>query len=149
DPAATAVIGCGMAPRLSLHDPYQMALYAVDEALRNVVAGGGGPDLCCLLGNFCWPDPVAAAKNPDGAYKHGQLVRCCEGLYDACVTYGAPLVSGKDSMKNDFRGKDGRGTHIDISILPTLLVAATAKGGTGLAMGSDFKKAGDIIYLLG
>lgn len=146
---ATAVIGCGMAPRVSLHDPYQMALYAVDEALRNVVAAGGDPDMCCLLDNFCWPDPVLSAKNPQGEIKLGQLVRTCEGLYDICRAYGTPLVSGKDSMKNDFRGKDGRGAHIDISILPTLLVTGMARGETSLSIGSDFKAAGDFIYLLG
>jgi len=142
-------IGCGLAPRLSLHDPYQMAQHSVDEALRNVVAAGGDPDMCCLLDNFCWPDPVVSAKNPDGAYKLGQLVRTCEGLYDICTAYGTPLVSGKDSMKNDFRGKDARGMHIDISVLPTLMVTAMAKSRTGLAVGSDFKQAGDAIYLLG
>ncbi len=146
---ATAVIGCGLAPRISLHDPYQMALYAVDEALRNIVAAGGDPDMCCLLDNFCWPDPVLSAKNPTGDIKLGQLVRTCEGLYDICRTYGTPLVSGKDSMKNDFRGKDGRGEHIDISILPTLLVTGMARGETGLSIGSDFKAAGDLIYLVG
>lgn len=143
------VIGCGLAPRLSLHDPYQMAQHAVDEALRNVVAAGGDPDMCCMLDNFCWPDPVTSAKNPDGAYKLGQLVRTCEGLYDICTAYGTPLVSGKDSMKNDFRGKDSRGLHIDISILPTLMVTAMAKSRIGLTVGSDFKQAGDAIYLLG
>lgn len=146
---ATAVIGCGMAPRISLHDPYQMALYAVDEALRNIVAAGGDPDMCCLLDNFCWPDPVQSAKNPAGDIKLGQLVRTCEGLYDICRTYGTPLVSGKDSMKNDFRGKDARGEHIDISILPTLLVTGMARGEIGLSIGSDFKAADDLIYLVG
>lgn len=147
--AHTAVIGCGLAPRLSLHDPYLMAQYAVDEALRNVVCSGGDPDMLCLLDNFCWPDPVKGAKNPDGDYKMGQLVRTCEGLYDICRAYGAPLVSGKDSMKNDFRGLDQSGRPITISVLPTLMVTAMARGHTGIACGSDFKDAGDMIYLIG
>ncbi|MDP2204881.1 MAG: AIR synthase-related protein [Alphaproteobacteria bacterium] len=145
----TAVIGCGMAPRLSPHDPYLMAQYAVDEAVRNTVATGGDPDMLCLLDNFCWPDPVKSAKNPDGDYKMGQLVRACEGLYDICRAYGAPLVSGKDSMKNDFRGLDKSGQPITISVLPTLMVTAMARGRTGIACGSYFKAAGDVIYLLG
>ena len=142
-------IGCGMAPRLSLIDPYLMAQYAVDEAIRNVVVSGGDPDMCCLLDNFCWPDPVVSAKNPDGAYKLGQLVRACQGLYDICKVYGTPLVSGKDSMKNDFRGKDKRGQDINISILPTLMVTAMAKVPMGSTIGSSFKTANDLIYLLG
>lgn len=142
-------IGCGLSPRLSPFDPYLMAQHAVDEAVRNVVATGGDPDMLCLLDNFCWPDPVVSTKNPDGAYKMGQLVRACEGLYDVCKAYGAPLVSGKDSMKNDFRGKDRRGERIDISILPTLMVTAMARVCMGTTPGSDFKFAGDLIYLLG
>ena len=142
-------IGCGMAPRLSLVDPYLMAQYAVDEAVRNVVVSGGDPDMCCLLDNFCWPDPVESTRNPDGAHKLGQLVRACQGLYDICKAYGTPLVSGKDSMKNDFRGKDKRGGDINISVLPTLMVTAMAKVPMGSTVGSNFKKADDLIYLLG
>ncbi|MFH1157720.1 MAG: AIR synthase-related protein [Pseudomonadota bacterium] len=142
-------IGCGLAPRISPIDPYLMAQFAVDEAIRNVVASGGDPDICCLLDNFCWPDPVASARNPDGVYKLGQLVRACRGLYDICKDYGTPLVSGKDSMKNDFRGKDKRGQEISISVLPTLLITAMARVPMGATAGSDFKDAGDLIYLLG
>lgn len=146
---STAVIGCGMAPRLSLHDPYLMAQYAVDEAVRNVAAAGGDPDMLCLLDNFCWPDPVKTVRNPDGDYKMGQLVRTCEGLYDICRAYGVPLVSGKDSMKNNFRGLDKSGHAVTISVLPTLMITAMARGTAGIACGSDFKSAGDIIYLIG
>ncbi len=64
-------------------------------------AAGARLDRIALLDNFCWPDPIESDANPDGAYKLGQLVRACRGLYDACRAYGTPLVSGKDSMKND------------------------------------------------
>lgn len=144
-----AVIGCGLAPRLSLCDPYLMAQYAVDEAVRNVVVSGGDPDMCCLLDNFCWPDPVKSALTPGGDIKLGQLVKTCQGLYDICTAYGTPLVSGKDSMKNDYRGKDHTGRDITISILPTLLVTAMAKADIRHTVQSDFQNAGDFIYLLG
>ncbi len=142
-------IGCGLAPRLSLHDPYLMAQCAVDEAVRNVVAAGGDPDMCCLLDNFCWPDPVQSAKNPEGTYRLGQLVRACQGLYDICLAYGMPLVSGKDSMKNDFKGKDKGGRDIAFGVLPTLLATAMACVKIGTAPTSYFCAAGDLIYLLG
>jgi phosphoribosylformylglycinamidine synthase subunit PurSL len=138
-----------MAPRMSVIDPYRMAQFAVDEAVRNVVTAGGDPYTLCLLDNFCWPDPVASQKNLDGAYKLGQLVLTCEGLYDICKAYGAPLVSGKDSMKNDFRGKDARGQEINISCLPTLMVTAMAKVTMGSSVGSGFRAAGDHVYMLG
>jgi hypothetical protein len=57
-----------------------------------------------------------ARSTPDGEHKLAQLVRCCEGLRAACEAYGVPLISGKDSMKNDaFLG------GVKISIPPTLL----------------------------
>lgn len=142
-------IGCGMAQRLSPWDPYLMAQYSVDEAMRNVVANGGDPDTCCLLDNFCWPDPVKTDLNPDGDVKLAQLVKACQGLYDITCAYGAPLVSGKDSMKNDFKGKNKSGAPLRISILPTLLVTAMSKADINHTVTSDFKNQGDLIYLIG
>ena len=142
-------IGCGMNPRVSQFDGYYMAQFAVDEAVRNVVVSGGDIDHLCLLDNFCWPDPVKTLKNPDGDYKLAQLVRTCEGLYDICLEYGTPLVSGKDSMKNDFRGKNRKGEPLTISILPTLLVTAMAKTDIRYTVTSEFKNQGDLVYVIG
>mmetsp|Transcript_5183 Transcript_5183/g.2940 ORF Transcript_5183/g.2940 Transcript_5183/m.2940 type:complete len:530 (+) Transcript_5183:129-1718(+) len=142
-------IGCGLAPRLSLIDSYFMAQYSVDEAIRNVVASGGNIDKCCLLDNFCWTNPIKSRKNPDGDYKLGQLVQTCIGLYDICCAYGTPLVSGKDSMKNDFRGRNKKGNEQTISILPTLFITAMAQTNILHTVTTDFKDEGDLIYILG
>ena len=136
-------LGCGLIPRLSVSDPYLMAQYSVDEAVRNVIACGGDPDHLCLLDNFCWPDPV------DDAHKLGQLVRASFGLFDICKVYGTPLVSGKDSMKNDFRGFDKEGRRLSISVLPTLLVTSMAKVWMSATITSEFKRAGDVVYRVG
>ena len=110
---------------------------------------GGNIDQCALLDNFCWRDPVASEKNPEGQLRCGDLVRASHGLYDITVTYGTPLVSGKDSMKNDFRGVNISGDPLKISVLPTLLVTAFSKTTLDHTVTSDFKKQGDLIYLLG
>lgn len=144
-----ALVGCGLNPKISLYDPYVMGLVAVDEAIRNIVCVGADPDYISLLDNFCWPDPVKSQTNQDGDYKLGQLVRTNAGLYDACKAYGAPLVSGKDSMKNDFRGKNRRGEKLKISVLPTLLVTSLGKYNIEHTVTSDFKKPDHLIYLLG
>lgn len=135
----------GICPRFGDIDTYHMAMCAVDEAYRAHIALGGDPEKACALDNFCWPDPVRSEQTPDGAYKCAQLVRACKGLYDACSGYEIPLISGKDSMKNDARiGKR------KVSIRPTLLISLM-----GLVpdidgvVSSDFKKSGDIVYLLG
>src|SRR5262249_13017209 len=95
-------IANGLAPRLTSVDPYLMAISAVDEAIRNLVCVGADPSTVSLLDNFCWPDPVESPANKMGKAYLGQLVRSCEGLLDAVKAFEAPLISGKDSMKNDF-----------------------------------------------
>lgn len=140
-------VGCGINPKLSDIDPYLMAQAAVDEAIRNVLCVGaefGSPEsVVALVDNFCWPDPVG------DPLKTAWLVRACYGLREAALALQAPLVSGKDSMKNDFRGKRA-GKPVTISVPPTLLMTAVAKvRDARRARTADFKAAGDFIYVLG
>jgi phosphoribosylformylglycinamidine synthase len=139
------VVAHGICPRYSDIDTYHMTANAVDEALRNYVAVGGSLDLVAGLDNFCWCDPVLSDKTPDGAYKMAQLVRSNQALYDVCMEYNLPLISGKDSMKNDFY--DG---SVKISIPPTLLFSVIGKiEDARKAVTMDVKRPGDIVYLLG
>jgi phosphoribosylformylglycinamidine synthase subunit PurSL len=97
------------------------------------------------LDNFCWCDPVLSEKTPDGPYKMAQLVRANQALLDYCVPLNLPLISGKDSMKNDFY--DG---STKISIPPTLLFSVIGTiPDIRNAVTMDFKRPGDIICLLG
>ncbi|MEI6703338.1 MAG: AIR synthase-related protein, partial [Deltaproteobacteria bacterium] len=135
----------GICPRYSDIDTYHMTANAIDEALRNYVAVGGSLDLVAGLDNFCWCDPVFSDKTPDGPYKMAQLVRSNQALYDVCMVYNLPLISGKDSMKNDFY--DGT---TKISIPPTLLFSVIGKiEDSRKAVTMDVKRPGDIVYLLG
>jgi phosphoribosylformylglycinamidine synthase subunit PurSL len=143
------VTGNGLAPKLSQHDPYLMSQYALDEAVRNMVCHGGDIEHMALLDNFCWPDPVLSEKNPDGDLKLGALVRSCQGLYEACLEYKLPLISGKDSMKNDYLKRVNGENILKISILPTLLVSGFAKADIRFLMNSNFQQEGDLIYLAG
>ena len=105
-------IGCGLAPHID--DPYEMALAAIDEAIRNVVAVGAAPDRIALLDNFCWP-------SVDDERTMGSLVRACESCHDAALAYGTPFISGKDSLHNQFT--DGQTGQV-IRIPNTLLISA-------------------------
>ncbi len=139
------VISNGICPRYSDIDTYAMMACAVDEAIRNNVAVGGNPDRISALDNFCWPDPVQSEKTPDGEYKLAQLVRANQALYDYCKAFTVPLISGKDSMKNDYLIGG-----IKISIPPTVLVSALSKIDDvrkGITM--DAKRPGDLVYILG
>lgn len=119
-------IGCGMAVHLgdpvNGGDPYEMALAAVDECVRNLVCVGADPDRIAILDNFCWP----SCSKPENL---ASLVRAAEGCYDAAKAYRTPFVSGKDSLNNQLRLADG--TVIEIP--PTLLI-------TGMGVVADVSK---------
>jgi len=145
DSFAGVVVAHGICPRYSDIDTYHMTANAIDEGLRNYVAVGGSLDLVAGLDNFCWCDPVLSEKTPDGPFKMAQLVRANQALYDVCLAYSLPLISGKDSMKNDFY--DGA---VKISIPPTLLFSVIGRiEDIRKAVTLDVKRPGDIVYLLG
>jgi phosphoribosylformylglycinamidine synthase len=132
-------IGCGINPRYGRIDPYWMALACVDEALRNVVAVGADPAQAAILDNFCWGDP----REPD---RMAGLVRAAAGCYDAAVAFGAPFISGKDSLNNEYR--DAAGTRTPIP--PTLLISALAMiPDVRSAVTMDLKEPGNLLYLVG
>lgn len=138
-------VSCGIAPQISQHDAYEMAVWALDEAVRNSVCVGADPAEMVLIDNYCWPDPITSAKNPDGAHKLAQLVRTSKAIYDLSVDYGMPFVSGKDSMKNDFVADE-----VKISVQPTLLVTAMGRvRSLNHITTSEAKNVGDLVYLIG
>jgi phosphoribosylformylglycinamidine synthase subunit PurSL len=105
-------LGCGLAPQIE--DPYRMAIAAIDEAIRNVVCVGARLDRIALLDNFCWP-------SVDDERTMGTLVRACEACRDAALAFGAPFISGKDSLHNQFTDA---ATGRVIKIPATLLISA-------------------------
>ena len=108
-------VGIGVNPWYGLHDPKAMAEVAIDEAIRNVVAVGADPDLVSLLDNFSWGDP----RDPETL---GELAAAVDGCCTAAMAFGAPFVSGKDSLNNTYVGRDGQ-RH---AVPPTLVITAVA-----------------------
>ena len=143
-------IAHGNQPLYSRFDPYLMAVHSVDEAVRSLVTSGADPSRLALLDNFCWPDPLPGPGNPDAAHKAAGLVRATAGLQDACLAFGAPLVSGKDSMKNDARVQTSDGRSVKISVPPTLMVTGIGHlPDTRLRTTGSFKAPGHAVFLLG
>lgn len=139
------VLSSGFNSHLGDLDCYNMMGWVIDEAIRRIIAVGGRVDYIAGLDNFCWPDPVESASTPDGAYKLAQLVRANMGLYDYCVAFGVPLISGKDSMKND-SSRGGR----KISIPPSVLFSAIGRiDDVAKAVTLEAKRAGDLVYVIG
>ncbi|MBW2059279.1 MAG: phosphoribosylformylglycinamidine synthase, partial [Deltaproteobacteria bacterium] len=139
------VVAHGICPKYSDIDTYWMTACAVDEAVRNAVSVGGRPDRIAGLDNFCWCDPVQSEKTPDGHHKLAQLVRANQALYDHATAYGIPLISGKDSMKNDAILGDTK-----ISIPPTVLFSVIGKiDDVRRAVTVDCKRPGDLVCVVG
>ena len=60
--------------------------------------------------------------------------------------FGAPFVSGKDSLNNEFKMEDGT----EVNIPATLLISAiTLVDDINKCVTMDFKKAGNVVYLVG
>ncbi len=143
DPAAPLKMGValsvGLNPQAGKLDPEIMAWLAVDEAVRNAVAVGGDPDYLAILDNFCWGNP----RLPD---RLGGLVLCARGCHDAAIAFGAPFISGKDSLNNEYVGADG-----DKHAIPgTLLISAIARvPDVAHTASMDLKRPGDRLYLVG
>ena len=135
---AGLAIGCGINPHLGDLDPYRMAALAIDEAVRNVVAVGADPSRVALLDNFCW-------GNTDRPEVLGSLVRAAQACRDIALAYRMPFISGKDSLKNEFR--HGAET---IAIPPTLLISAMGRvADVRRCVSMDLKEPGNLLFLVG
>ncbi len=132
-------IGIGVNPWHGVHDPEAMAYSVVDEAIRNIVAVGADPDRVALLDNFSWGDPRRHSTL-------GELVAAVDGCCSAAYAYGAPFVSGKDSLNNEYTGSDGE-RH---SVPPTLVITAVGHvPDADRCVTPDLKAAGNVLLLLG
>lgn len=131
-------LGCGLWPRQAELDPYAATANAIDEAIRNAVAAGGNPHRTAILDNFCWGD----CRKPD---RFGSLVLAAEACYDAAIAYGAPFVSGKDSLNNEYRVGDE-----EKAIPPTLLCTAISiVDDCAKTVGTPLYAEGNLLILIG
>ncbi|MFH1652339.1 MAG: phosphoribosylformylglycinamidine synthase subunit PurL [Chloroflexota bacterium] len=132
------IVGCGINTRYGDIDPYWMAASAIDEALRQVIAVGGSLERVALLDNFCW-------GNTGRPEMLGALVQAAQACHDMALVYGTPFISGKDSLNNEFEA-DGK-----LIVIPhTLLVSSLGViEDVSRAVTMDFKRAGDLIYIVG
>lgn len=135
-----AALGCGFNPAYGQIDPHAMAVSAIDEAVRNVVAVGADPERIAILDNFCWGSP----ELPD---RLGSLVRASKGCYEGALQYDVPFISGKDSLNNEYTD---RATGKQVAVPPSLLISALGiVPDIHRVCSMDFKEAGDPLYILG
>ncbi len=138
-----AILSSSLYPSYGDISTYHMTACAIDTAIRNIIVAGGSLKNIAILDNFCWCSSYDQKRL-------GQLKDAVKACYDYAVGYGTPFISGKDSMFNDFKGYDEKGNPVAISIPPTLLISAiSVMPDLNKTISPEFKKAGDVIYLLG
>jgi phosphoribosylformylglycinamidine synthase len=136
------VISHGITSRYSDIDTYWMVANAIDEAVRNAVCTGADPEYMAGLDNFCW---AMGFSDEDEIRYTGLLVRANKALYDVTTAYKVPCISGKDSMRNDYRIGDSK-----VSVPPTMLFSAISKmKDIRRAVTMDVKEENDLVYILG
>ncbi len=119
-------------PRYCRADPFEGAKQAVAEAWRNLTAVGATPVAVTDNLNF---------GNPERPETMGEIVRCIDGIAEACRALSFPVVSGNCSLYNETEGEP---------ILPT-----PAIGGVGLLddvsreASIGLKRPGDVLILIG
>jgi phosphoribosylformylglycinamidine synthase len=132
------VLSHGLAPWRG--DVVENTVHAFDEALRSAVLAGARLETSGGLDNFCWADPIPSAKNPEGERRLWRLVRCNETLSHLVRAFDVPLISGKDSMKNNSR---------DFACAETLVVSMGASAGPKATVpGGHFSRANDVLFWL-
>lgn len=137
------VLSASLYPSYGDISAYDMASCALDTAIRNIVACGGTISHLAILDNFCW----CSSYNENRLYELVEAVKSCT---KHAVSYGTPLISGKDSMFNDFKGYDEKGNSIKISVPPTLLISSIGLiEDVKKTVSIDVKFHGDLVYILG
>jgi phosphoribosylformylglycinamidine synthase len=118
--------------RYAALDPRRGAAIAVCEAARNVVAVGATPVGVTNCLNF---------GNPEKPEVFWQLSEAVEGMREACLALGVPVVSGNVSLYNDTEG---------VSIDPTTVIGMVGHlEDLARRCAAGFGQDGDSVLLVG
>lgn len=132
------IVANGMNPALNDIDPRNGSIWAVSEAMSNLVAVGGNPKDTVLINNYIWPFPDEESM--------GSLDLSVDAVVDCMHALQIPVVSGKDSLSSTYRGKDGT----VIKIPPVLCISVMGKiPDVEKTVSADIKREGSYLYLVG
>lgn len=127
-----SVMAFGYNPFISEWSPYHGAAYAVIEACSKVVAAGA--DYSRI--RFSYQEYFERMTN---RHSWGKPLSALLGALKMQVALGLPSIGGKDSMS---------GTFEHISVPPTLIAFGITTVKAGQVISTDWKKAGNRLYLL-
>ena len=120
-------------PRYVHADPEEGTAMAVAEAARNVVCAGGEPLAITNCLNF---------GNPYNKHVYWQFVHAIKGMSKACLKLNTPVTGGNVSFYNQ---SSDEGPVFPTPVIGMLGLLEDQK----TRMTLDFKRPGDLIYLLG
>ena len=119
-------------PRYCYIDPRKGAALAVVESGRNVAMSGARPLSITDCLNF---------GNPENPEVMWQFAESCEGIKEACLALGTPVVSGNVSLYNETNG---------VSVFPTPAIAMVGLNeDENKILPSAFQKEGSLVLLVG
>ena len=127
-----SMMAFGFNPTISSWSPYHGAAYAVAEACAKVVAAGGRYERM----RFSYQEYFE--KMTSDPHSWGKPMSALLGALKMQMELGLPSIGGKDSMS---------GTFGNMSVPPTLVAFGITPVKAGNVISTDFKKAGDRIYL--
>ena len=128
-----SMVGYGYNPYIAKQISFHGGAYAVIESLAKVVAAGGN------YKNVRFTFQEYFERLGNDAKKWGRPLLALLGALHIQKEFGLPSIGGKDSMS---------GTFNDISVPPTLVSFAVSVVNAEDVVSSEFKKAGDNIYLI-
>ena len=132
DDAKGLALAVGCAPEVSAIDPYLGGKLAMDEVVRNLTAAGARAHSITNCLNFGNPE------KPERMWEFAEVVR---GMAEVCRSLGLPVPSGNVSFYNEAEGTavPPTATILGVGLLPYVRNAVT----------TDFKREGNILYLVG
>lgn len=113
-------------------DAYKGGAIAVSEAARNIVCTGGQPLAITNCLNF---------GNPYDEEVYWNFVHALKGMGDACIRFDTPVTGGNVSFYNQSPNRA-------VNPTPTIGMLGLIED-VDKIMTLDFKKEGDLIYLIG
>lgn len=128
-----SMVGYGYNPFVAKQSTFHGGAYAVIESIAKVVAAGGN------YKNIRFTFQEYFERLGKDSKKWGRPLSALLGAFHIQKEFGLPSIGGKDSMS---------GTFNDISVPPTLVSFAVSMTTAENVISSEFKKAGNNIYLV-
>ena len=126
-------VGYGYNPYVAKQSTFHGGAYAVIESMAKVVAGGGN------YKNIRFTFQEYFERLGQDSKKWGRPLSALLGALHIQKVFGLPSIGGKDSMS---------GTFNEISVPPTLVSFAVSVTDAENVISSEFKKAGNNVYLI-